>query len=89
MYFYIKIREVFILNIFPCFVSTKEIFFTDYILANTLFVLKYLERIEIISSYVSVCIYKILVISTFFSSEIKVFFNKFTMYWFDKETQSF
>ena len=66
MYFYIKIREVFILNIFPCFVSTKEIFFTDYILTNTLFVLKYLERIEIISSYVSVCIYKILGISTFF-----------------------
>ena len=74
MYFYIKIREVFILNIFPCFVSPKEIFFTDYMLTNTLFVLKYLERIEIILSYFSACIWIILVISTlFFHQKLKFF----------------
>jgi hypothetical protein len=76
MYFYIKIEEVYILNIFPYLVSPKKIFLTAYILINALFVLKYSERIEIIPSYVSAGIYMILVITVFFfHQKLKFFLN--------------
>lgn len=76
MYFYIKKKEVYILNKFPHFVSNQKLFLTLYLLINSLFVLKYAERIEIIQNYISVVIYMVLVSLAFFlHKKSKIFLN--------------
>ncbi len=50
---------------FPYFVSNQKVFLTLYLVINSLFVLKYSERIKLLPSFMFVLLYNVMVLSVF------------------------